>query len=188
MQCNTKLLTKRSNTFATLYRVYDESCIAFTSFIDQLYVIKFLDRAIFSPEQTYSIKVYKTNYSKKEITKFGGKKLLPVRLINVSIVFRAMPISASTQRVLHIVRLYGRHRNYRTSHEVRAQISQKQPVCDWRNFRHVLSFLQKQREICYFCANIRLHKSRFFIVFKTFAVRRKSSEILIYVTVTNDWR
>ena len=64
------------NTFknvANLNRVYDEGSIAFTSFIDQLYVIKLLDRGNFSPEQMYSIKVDATNYSQKDITKFGGK-------------------------------------------------------------------------------------------------------------------
>ena len=64
------------NTFknvANLNRVYDEGGIAFTSFIDQLYVIKLVDRGNFSPEQMYSIKVDAANYSQKDITKFGGK-------------------------------------------------------------------------------------------------------------------
>ena len=65
------------NTFknvVNLHRVYDEGCNAFTSLIDQLCILKLHGRAIFSPELVYNIKIDATNYSKKDIAQFGGRK------------------------------------------------------------------------------------------------------------------
>ena len=88
------------NTFknvVNLHRVYDEGCNAFTSLIDQLCILKLHGRAIFSPELVYNIKIDATNYSKKDIAQFGGKKICYlVRFSTEEQVFRAVPISALT--------------------------------------------------------------------------------------------